>query len=326
MRKAGIDAGAAYTKIAAFDSNNQLIQRCIRSIVVAGKPEVALNGDRAPSYWVDGKQWSIIEQSQKARTTQFDEYPYSSINTVLTHHGLLSAGINNDEIEVSSCIPLSHYYDENQDQALEFKQKKKRAIEREIKMATGGGLPLLKHSVTAPEGLAGWIDITYNFNGDRIEGSPDGYVGLVDIGGRTTDICVVRGLIVTPSTIKTLRHGYLDLFAQLNELIGIKYNTRQFSVAALDDAMRSKRIEIESGRVVDIPELVEQAMNNFTEELLMNINNVFDSDMQLSGVCYFGGGVEPIREALSRQRNAFIPRDPQFANARGALKAFKITG
>ena len=104
MRKVAIDAGCAYTKVVAFDSNHNLVQKSIPSIVVRGKSTTSLDGSKAPSYMCEGQQWSIIESSTKARETRNDAYPYSDMNTVLIHHALRSAGITTSDIQISTSI------------------------------------------------------------------------------------------------------------------------------------------------------------------------------------------------------------------------------
>ena len=321
MRKAGVDAGCAYTKVVAFDNNNQLIQLARPSIIVRGKSATDLQGNKAPSYLCEGQQWSVLEHSSKAEPTTMDNYPYSNQNTVLIHHALKAAGIHNDQIQLSTSIPLEHYFSDMDGN----KQRKRQSIQKQVTDLSGQTLPQIDHRVTVPEGLAGWIDMCYSFNGQKLPDVPNGPVGLVDVGGRTTDLVVVNGLSVEDDTINTLSHGFLNIFEHLNELINQRFpDTGKFAIHTLDQAMEHKTIEIESGKVVDISELVSQSLNNFTHQLMDDVNRVLGSGKDLLGVCYFGGGVEHLRDVIVKQPKTFIPDNPQFANARGSLKAFWI--
>ena len=89
-------------------------------------------------------------------------------------------------------------------------------------------------------------------------------------------------------------------------------------------ALRDKTIEIASGKVVSIENEVNQCINTFTDELLEDVNNVIGNGKQLSGTCYFGGGIEHIRDRVKSLPKVFIPDEPQFSNARGNLKAFYL--
>lgn len=322
MRKVSLDAGCAYAKVVAFDNNRNLIQTCVPSIIVRGKSTTRLDGSKAPSYLCEGQQWSIVESSTKAQDTRLDTYPYSDMNTVLIHHALREAGITNDEVQISTSIPLADYYLKNE----ASKKAKRNSIQTAVTLMDGTQLPRLDHQVTIPEGLAGWIDLNFDFQGNPVPDMPTGDVGLVDIGGRTTDIVVVKpGLEIVDESIRTLPHGYLDVFEKLNELINIKYpESGQFAINTLDIAMRNKRIEVATGRDVSIDSEVDQCIKIFTSELMDDVNRVLGNGKQLSGTCYFGGGVEHIRGHIQSLPKVMIPDDPQFSNARGNLKAFYL--
>ena len=322
MRKVGVDAGCAYIKVVAFDDNNQLIKRAIPSIAVAGKPTADMTGKKSPSYMCDGQTWSINLNSSKYKDTRYPDYPYDQLNTVLLHHGIKQAGISNDEIQLATCIPLNDYYSE-----MELNKARKRDSSQKAVISNDGlTLPKIEHRLTVPEGLSGWIDLCFNFNGDKKSGMPTNDVGLVDIGGRTTDIAViVREMEIYTDTISTIPMGYLDVMANLNELINIQYkNTGKFALSDLEKALTARTMEIESGRVENIGVLVDQAISIFTASLFRDVSHIIGNAGQLSGTCYFGGGVHHIKETIKEQEKVFIPEDPQFCNAIGALKAFKI--
>ena len=321
MRKVGVDAGCAYIKVVAFDDNNQLIKSATPSISVPGKPIIDMEGIKSLSYMCDGQQWSINSNSSKYKDTRFPDYPYDQQNTVLMHHGIQLAGIENDEIQLATCIPLNDYYND-----MELNKARKRdACQKVVSSNDGIKLPTIQHRLTVPEGLSGWIDMCFNFNGDKKSGMPTNDVGLIDIGGRTTDIAVVRGLDIYADTISTIPLGYLDVMANLNELINAKYkDSGKFALSDLERALQEKKIEIASGKIEDIGNLADQAISIFTDSLFREISGVIGNAGQLSGTCYFGGGVFHIQDIIKKQEKVFIPEDPQFCNAIGALKAFKI--
>ena len=320
MRKIAIDAGCAYIKIACFDDNNRIVTHAIPSIVSDEKPMADLNGNLTPSYRCEGRQLSIIETSTRYEDTRLPEYPYSSINTVLMHHGLFKAGIRNPDIQLSTSIPLHDYYFKMD----ESKRKKRESVQRVITADSGIILPNIDHKMTLPEGLAGWIDMCFDKDGSKKPNLPTGEVGLVDIGGRTTDIAVVNGMSISTESIDTVKLGYLDVMDHLNELLNIRFNdSGQFAISALDKALRTQQIEVESGRVEDISQEVENVLHAFSDRTLQEIGRILGNRGQLSGTCYFGGGVEHIRNIILQQPKVFIPENPQFSNVIGCLKAFR---
>ena len=268
MRKVAIEAGCAYTKVAAFDNNNQLIESCIPSILVRGKSATDMAGNKAPSYWCNGQQWSVLTESPKNEPTDLDDYPYTDQNTVLMHHALRMAGIHNDEIELATCIPMEQYYSDMDGNIA----RKKQSVSQTVTDINGNSLTSFNHKITIPECVSGWVDMCYRIGGEMNPNVPHGQVGLVDVGGRTTDLVIVQGKQVMDDTISTLPHGYLGIFKNLNELINQRYSdTGKFAINVLDNALNKKRIEIETGKVVDISDLVDQSINNFSRQLMNDV-------------------------------------------------------
>ena len=322
MRKVSIDPGCAYIKVVAFDNQNRVIQKAIPSILVESEGTIDMDGNTSPTYRCDGAVWTVIESAHNPYNTRTDGYPYEPVNTVLMHHALRMAGIDNDDIQVATSIPLNDYY--KKDMAA-YKQKKKETVQIPVTTFDHKTLSVLEPKVIVPEGLAGWIDMCYDYAGQPLPGIPEGQVGLVDIGGRTTDICVVQGLNVYGDTVETVSRGYLDVFAEINQMVNNKYpETRKFPVKTLDTSLTTKQLEIETGRVVDISEEIDRALKNFTNGIMRDVNRLLGGDRQLAGTCFFGGGVHHIRSEISKRPKTFIPDEPQFANARGAMKAYRI--
>lgn len=320
MRKIAIDAGCAYIKVAHYDDINQIRTFSIPAIVSDEKPMVDLQGNESPSYLCEGSQWSIIESSTRFENTRFPDYPYSSINSVLMHHGIHRAGIKNPDIQLATSVPLHDYYFDMSN----TKGRKRESVQRTVASVCGRTLPQINHHMTLPEGLAGWIDLCYDKDGNKKPNLPTGEVGLVDIGGRTTDIAVVHSMNISKESIDTVKMGYLDVMDHLNDLLNRRFSSGQIAISALDRALRTKTIEVESGREEDISQEVGQVIHAFADKTMHEINIILGNRGNLSGTCYFGGGVEHIRDIIMKQPKVFIPENPQFSNVIGCLKAFRV--
>ena len=321
MRKIGADVGCSFVKLAMFDNNNNLIKHAVRSVAVRGNGIKSLLGGQSVAYLCDGQEWHIVDSSPNAAPTDFDEYPYSNLNAVLLKHAIKDAGVLNDEISIAASLPLNDYFN-NEEQS---KEKKNRVIAKPVYCLNKDTPVLTTPGRIIPEAVAGFIDMFYGFDGKLKEGAPGGDVGLVDIGGRTTDLCVIRGLDVYTGTVTTLKRGYLNVCQDLNKLINVHYPaTGEFSITDLDRALISRKMEIETGRVEDVDVLVQQAIAMFTEATLNDINRILGNHGQLSGTCFFGGGVKHMEQIIKQQKGVYIPADPQFCNAVGNLKSFRI--
>ena len=320
----GLDAGCAYIKIAYYDDSGAIVEKIIPALAKLGKSTVSMTQGTGVTYICDGEEWSINPDLNNTEDTRFPSYPYSGLNAVLSVHALLEAGFtDSDSLKVASGIPLNHYYDGadiNQDKINEKLKNFKRTLTRR----GGGSLPSPDLKFIYPEALAGWVDICIGDNGEEIEEHARP-VGLVDIGGRTTDIAVcLPGFQIDPDFTGTIDKGYLDVCEKLNEYLIREFDTGSLSTSVLDASLRSKSIQLYRGQdAVDISEHVSNAVNYISNEILRDVERKLKGE-HLGGVCYFGGGAEHMRKRLQEKKNTFVPERPQFSNARGYLKTMKF--
>ena len=148
-------------------------------------------------------------------------------------------------------------------------------------------------------------------------------VGLVDIGGRTTDIAVaLPGWEVDTKYTGTIRTGYLDILKALSDQLKEKYKTGDIEISALEKAVKNNAIQLFTGDPVDITEEVTKARRMVSGEIIREVGRRFGNVKHMAGICYFGGGAEDMRKDLEEEK-VVIPEKPQFSNARGYLKIAK---
>ena len=318
----GLDAGCAYIKTAQFDGKGGIIEKSVLSLAKLGKSTIGMGSGTGITYLCDGEEWSINPDRMNSEDTRFPTYPYSILNTVLSYHALIEAGFTGkDKVHLSSGLPLDHFFDGADIDDNRISDKIQQFNRRSVEIRGGGDVPKARIENVYPEALSGWLDISLDNDGNDTE-QQTRPVGLVDIGGRTTDIAVVLpGFQIDPDFTSTINRGYLDVCGKLNEYLIREHDCGTIETSVLDDALRTKEIQLVRGEMTDISEHCENAIGYVSGEIMREAERKLSRASHLVGTCYFGGGVEHMREQLSRGKSTFIPDRPQFSNARGYLKA-----
>ena len=321
----GTDAGCAGIKLAFRDNNGSIVEFSNPSVAKLGKAAIGMGGVSGVTYECDGEEWSISESFFGCEDTRFDEYPFSSLNATLTAHTLLKAGLSG-ELRISSGLPINQYYDPLKGPRTDLIKRKHDQYKLTVnKLGPDGFEPVgldLKSFQVSPESLSGWADVCFDEDGSPCS-EVTNPVGLVDIGGRTTDIAVVTGGLsfnIEPEHTGTLKVGYLDLYEKLNELLSDRFHCGRFETPVLDHALRTGEIKIFQDEPVEIVEQIEKAKKIISREIMREVGRKFSNVKSLAGIAYFGGGAEDMRADLVKGQNVIIPERAQFANARGYLK------
>ena len=320
----GQDSGCAYIKTAFYNDKGEIVEHGIPSLLKRGKSTVGLGDDRGVTYLEGREEWSINPDPIATADTRFDSYPYSTINCVLSLHALKESGFTSeDDLQIASGIPLNHFY-EGSDLNTGNIEDKLEIFNRTITIHGGGDVPKPNIAQVYPEALGGWIDICLDDKGNDVEKQSQP-VGLVDIGGRTTDIAVVLpGFKIEPDFTGTINIGYLDVCSKLNEFLNDQYKCGDLNTAVLDESLRTKTIKLYRDGVIDVSQEVDDAIKIISGEVMREVERKLNKANHLLGVCYFGGGAEHMQEQLKKKEHVFIPERPQFSNARGYLKTLKF--
>ena len=320
----GQDSGCAYIKTVYFDEKNNIIECSIPALAKRGKSTIGIGASTGVTYDCEGEEWSINPDRMNTEDNRFDSYPYSRLNQALSIHGLIEAGLTDKgKLNIASGIPLNHFYHGSDVQKNRIEEKKK-MFQRGVSIRGGGKIPSANIAHVYPEALAGWVDISISNDGTDTERQVRA-VGLVDIGGRTTDIAVaLPDFKIDPDFTSTIPTGYLDVCEKLNEFLIEDYKTGRIDITILDSALRTGEIQLyRDQESVDISEQVNRAVEIISGDITREVERKLGKANHLAGICYFGGGAEHMREQLEKQSNVHVPERPQFSNARGYLKTMK---
>ena len=329
----GLDSGCAGTKLVHSLNSDTIQETVIPSLAKRGAASVSLDGKSGITYQCDGEQWSISPGAFGCEDTRFDSYPFSTLNAVLSIHALIEQGFSGERVKVASGLPLNQYYSVN-DEGRPNKamiERKHRQYDLTVKRRTPRGFEAVNITLESvrvcPESVAAWADYCLDDDGGLVFETMRP-VGLIDIGGRTTDIAVISGgqaFQIEPEYTGTLAVGYLDIFQKVNAYINQQgFYDGVLETAVLDQAVRTGTIEL-FNEPVDISEGVRDAKAVVVREIQREVERRFAKVKGMAGQCYFGGGAEDLRETLTGDR-IIIPKRAQFSNARGYRKIARLGG
>lgn len=320
-----IDDG--YAQIKVFGDNPKggaPISLSLRTSVRAGRFGLAsLAGAATDAYQTEEGEDFTVSNDVAGENTQFDSFHTSTMNRVLVQHALSKAGYGGMEIELMTGLPVADYF--TRDSIDEAKIEAKRAnLQKGVKRIGGGDLTRIAEVDVGCQAVAAWVD--YALDDDlefRIDASKR--VGIIDIGGRTTDIAViVNGSQIDHQQSGTANVGVLDVYKALMQSIRSKFGIKDdFPTAALDAAVRSGTIEL-WGKEEDIRDLVKGAVAEIGGKIEREIERRIGNAASLSAAVFVGGGGALFKDIPSRMRNGVLPQDPEFANARGLWKFSRL--
>jgi len=147
-----------------------------------------------------------------------------------------------------------------------------------------------------------------------------GPVGIVDIGGKTTNFITVEKLTAKPGAT-SINTGGWQAVRMLREYLatacpGLE-DLRDHQIA---QAIRERRI-LHYGETIDLAQPVAEILHEVARPILAKAGEMWNGGGALRAVIVTGGGAYLLGDKVQAQyRHARIVADPQFANALGYWK------
>jgi len=329
-----VDDGYALIKCAYWGVDGKLTCLSIPSAAVRGRL-VSDGDDRSAGAYSVGvdERGATVEFTIASRgisgdiePTRIANFPESDLNRALVHHVLVRAGFGGQNIVLGTALPMRGYF-------VPGAQASK--IESLAKPVTSlGGQPVanIAHQHVYAQALSAWVDHVIDENGEPIiEKSSLGtvdrrdlVVGVVDVGGRTTDFAVIWVTDGEPMLSRqqsgSVDLGMLDVMARLKPAVNQKFGLNDITELQLENALRTGVIRL-WGEDNDVRELIAEAATDTARRLVTEVQRALGSGSNLDRMLFVGGGSVVLREALAREYQHIVVSDePGFANARGMLK------
>lgn len=291
--------------------------------------------------------------STKEIDTRDPDFALSSANRALVYHGLnrcVEEGIIPEGIDVNmiSGLPVDRFYSSDGKPDSEFIDKKAKSLTMPISNKGGAYLPTVAKHLVISEAVASYFDALYDFEGNENEDfkldSEDAPIAVVDVGGKTLDVAVVReggnGLYFSRSG--TTDAGVLYFYRSLNEAI-IKHFQKMYPDAQLEP-FSNKDLDsiVKSGSARcytrhDVSNIVNKELDDFASRVRSFIQPKIGDGARFGRILFVGGGANLLHDRLPlvfpnvplAAISAKTPTDDlnessTFSNARGMYKAARF--
>ncbi|MGL3709442.1 plasmid segregation protein ParM domain-containing protein [Leptospirillum ferriphilum] len=323
MINVGIDDGYAAVKVAWHDGEGTIRTLTVPSRARRGSYGVGtLIGEDVSvmGFETEGERFTV-GPGIEGETTRIPEYNLSSLSRILSHYALVVAGFAGKSVRIASGLPLDRYFRDERDGKKKDEVRIARKVEnfaKPVRRLDGGETARIERHAVFAQGLAAVVDWRASGRSVRSQESP---VGVVDIGGQTTDVSVIRPHFQADhDRLSTFEVGALDARDLARRRIRSAYDADEISDEDMDVAMTTGKIKI-WGKDVFVADECRAAVKEVESQLDARIRSVFGKKTSgLEAVLFVGGGVYPFRDLTTGFPNAVIPECPEFANARGLLK------
>ncbi len=316
----GLDDGYAFTKVALPDG--RLI--AIHSRAKLGRANVTWLNEAKPrifEYETQSQLFSVGDVD--GEPTEFDGYPYSSLNRAIVQHALQHAGLAGQSVHAVSGLPVGTFYLSDGTKREERIARKRESLKSPVRPRDGRVPAAIAFHEVIPEALAAWYDhvITEHQDGVGLESSRiEAPVAVIDIGGRTTDYVVVADQALVHDSSGSLRCGLLDVKREVLEGLQTRFDLDDVRERCANAAFEEGTCRL-FGKDHDVSDLVEAARQRLVERVHVESQRQLGRGAELERILFVGGGsialAENIRDWFPNQ---VIAEHPAFANARGMRK------
>ncbi|WP_323025708.1 ParM/StbA family protein [Castellaniella sp.] len=285
-------------------------------------------GDEASLYKTEeGLDFTVHEHLQAADDTRFMAYPRSPLNRVLVHHALRHAGLGGKEVSIATGLPVSYYYlaDGRRNDALITSKQ-----DNLYKAVSCGGQSMARimRNVVTTEAIAAYFDQLIEMDGAPSASADDmghSMIGVVDIGGKTTDCAVIfpGGEQVDTDRSGSNDVGVLMLYSTIGSILQTRFELDNVPPRLVEAAIRTGKVKI-SGDEEDVSEEVRVEKERLAEQIMAGVRTKIGAGKDLDSVLFVGGGTIVMKDQLEKyfSHSRFV-KNPEFANARGMFKIAK---
>lgn len=277
-------------------------------------------------YETDGEQYTVNQYLTEADDTRFNDYPKSGLNRALVHHALKLAGFDGANVSIATGLPVSHYYLASGEKNKALIEAKMASLQKPVSSATGTAT--ITHNIVTTEAIAAYFDQLMDMDGqpsDDYAELRESMVGVIDVGGRTTDCAVVYpgGQSVDAARSGSNNSGVLKLNAAVESKLRTQFDLDNVTTRLIESAIRTGTVKI-AGQQHDVSDLVLAEKEKLANEIMSGVRTKIGSGKDLDFVLFVGGGAIVLRDQLAKHfPNARFPEHPEFANARGMYKIAK---
>lgn len=258
---------------------------------------VAFGNDAAFNYTFNGENYSFDYITPDAVVTTNVAWQYSDINVVAVHHALLTSGLEPQDVDIVATLPLSEYYDRNNQRNETNIARKMKSLIRPVTL-NGGKTFTIRNVSVMPESIPAGFDILKDM------GDLDSLL-IVDLGGTTLDIAQVMGKMKGISRIfgdSTL--GVSLITEAVRDAMAVA-RTKGSSCLANELIIHRNEYEFLAQRINDAKQIgmVKGTMDETLSRLQGRVLQAIDKFAGYTHVMTIGGGAELVYESVKAHCN-----------------------
>lgn len=283
---------------------------------------------------VNNKIFTVDPNIDDAIDTRTEDYPMSDYNIALIYQALRIANLPCKNLHIATGLPLDRYYGgENRSQNLDLiSAKSKKLINVDVynkadKDNNETRIKFLSHEVLC-EGQGTFVDMLIANKGGDTEFTEillDHGIGIIDIGGRTTDCLVTfparHSIKLNGNRSRTKDIGMLNIYEELSVELKSFLSTNKINEIFLKEALKTNFYGIGSKKI-DVTHVVNKAKAKIYSQLKNFVEMTIGDGNDLAMLVLTGGGSFLFEEYFLQDfTEIHITEDRSYTNARGFFKA-----
>lgn len=287
---------------------------------------ISINGtkSRVFSYETADGQFSLGD-IENAEDNAFDEYPYSAQNRAIVAHAMRVAGLDHThQVVLVSGLPLKRFYLKGEPNKALIKLKKANLLRNDVVGLDGYKPPkIIRHDVLS-EAIAGWVDyVIYRDESGRLVMDNDRVAqrtAIIDIGGRTTDIAVVKGWDLDFARSTTEDVGMITIVNAVKDSLYDVFDGNEPTDEQVKMAIDTGSVMF-YGQPIDVQSLVNSAVVTTVNSLKSTIKAKLKNPHDIQSVRFIGGTSKFIESHIQDWfKNQIMAENAVHANADGMAK------
>lgn len=323
MVYAGVDDGNSYINV-CLSTGEQI---SIPSTAKAGEDnQIAVIGAKRSIYKYRTSQGIYSVGNVKSKdSTQFNDYPISALNRSLVYHALAQTSLPDaHEVSIASGLPLGWYYKGGRmNRDLVSKKTQNLLMNDAVSLSENRIVPKVIDHIVTSEAISAWLDIVLVRGDDgTLYMDPDlasQSFGIIDLGGRTTDIAVIDSGNIDFDRSQTSDLGILTakekIAQRVQDELGHYPNEGQ-----IESALATGKIKL-YGDHVNIETIINEELKSNVSRVEAIAMKTIKSSGDIDRMIFVGGSLGYFKPYIQNwYPNQEIADDPGFANARGMAK------
>jgi len=279
----------------------------------------AVNGhDKEINLALNGKNWLVGESAvqlsrfvtrhEDRQWIQSEEYlilALAAISQLTTAHG--------PTVQMVTGLPIAYFDDKAAVAARLVGEHRIQRVERSAQTIK------ITDVRVVPQPFGALLNEALDNRGSLADATYTGNVGVIDVGGKTTNLLSAHKLAELPNETTSINLGGWDIIRQLRDYLAQTIPGLELRDHELATVLAKRGVKV-AGEWVELPGL-DNIIEPMADEVLATAQQLWGSALRLDVILIAGGGANLIGPHLQQRfKQARVVTDPVFANAAGFCK------